>query len=248
MVLSGCSSDAEPAAAPDLSGTSWTLSAYAAADGAEVPAVPESDGAPLTFGTDGSLSGSTGCNRFAGTFTQDGASLTVALGPMTLMACDGPVADQESAVIAALGEVASFTADGDLVLLSDGGDALLTYAAGLTSLSGTSWQATGINNGVGGVESNAVTSTITAAFGADDKVSGSGGCNTYSATYTTGGTDEIVIGPVAATKMACPEDVMTVEGQYFAALGAAATYTIEGNSLTLRDADGATQVAFVLSP
>jgi heat shock protein HslJ len=40
---------------------------------------------------------------------------------------------------------------------------------------------------------------------------------------------------------------MATEGQYFAALEQVATYSIEGNQLTLRDADGATQVSYVLA-
>jgi heat shock protein HslJ len=48
--------------------------------------------------------------------------------------------------------------------------------------------------------------------------------------------------------MACPEPAMEIEQMYFAALGNVAVYQIDGTTLTLRDADGATQAMFTLLP
>ena len=236
----------ESPSAITLGGTSWVLESYAGPNGA-VPAEATGDVATLSFAPDGSFSGSTGCNRILGSYSQEGSSLTFAAGPMTLRACPEPVAAQESAIVEALPLVASFTGDGTLALLDADGTTLLTYAPGLSSLAGTSWQATGINNGKEAVVSQAGTEKVTATFGEDGTVSGSGGCNTYSGTYTTTDPDGITIGPVAATEMACPAPAMEIEGMYFAALGSVTTYQIEGNTLTLRDASGATQVAFTLA-
>jgi heat shock protein HslJ len=44
--------------------------------------------------------------------------------------------------------------------------------------------------------------------------------------------------------MACEGDVQDTENQYAAALAKVTTYQLEGNQLTLRDADGATQVTY----
>ena len=118
----------------------------------------------------------------------------------------------------------------------------------MSTLAGTSWQATGINNGKEAVVSQEGTEKVTATFGADGTISGSGGCNTYSGPYTTSGTDQITIGALASTEMACPEPAMEIEQMYFAALGTVATYQIDGTTLTLRDADGATQASFTLVP
>ena len=79
-----------------------------------------------------------------GTYSQDGQSLTLASGPMTLKACQGPVAAQEAAIVAALPLVASFTLETTLALQDADGNTLLTYAPGMSSLAGTSWQATGM--------------------------------------------------------------------------------------------------------
>ena len=228
----------------ELSGTSWNLTSYAGPDGGEVPAVEAPGMASITFASDGSWSGSTGCNRIAGTYTQDGSALTMVPGPMTLVACEGPVADQERAIVLALPMVASFAAVDSLVLISADGSELLTYAAGLAQLAGTSWQATGINNGNDAVVSATGTENATLAFGTDGEVSGSGGCNSLMGSYTTTEPDGLTFGPLASTRMACPDDVMQIEQEYLAALANVATYQLEADRLTLRDASGATQVTF----
>lgn len=65
---------------------------------------------------------------------------------------------------------------------------------------------------------------ITAQF-SQGKVSGSGGCNSYNGTYTIDGS-QINFGPTASTKMACLDDTMNQESQYFAALDGAKSYKL----------------------
>ena len=114
-----------------------------------------------------------------------------------------------------------------------------------SGLGGTSWTATGISNNNQTVASSATVPTITAEFGKDDSLSGFGGCNNYTSTWTTTGPDGLTIGPVGSQLKACEQDVMDTEQQYFAALAKVATYQLEGNQLTLRDTQGAVQVSFV---
>jgi len=61
---------------------------------------------------------------------------------------------------------------------------------------------------------------ITAVFG-DGRVSGSGGCNPYSAGFVETGPLEFSIGPPASTKMACPDPAGGFEDRYFSTLQAA---------------------------
>ncbi len=242
---SGNSTAADPSAStPDLAGSTWNLTAYADTAGEQTPAVADAV-APLTFAEDGTVAGSTGCNRFVGTYTQDGSAVSIALGPVTLMACIGPVGDQEKAVLDALPKVAAATPAGSNLQLADAEGALLmVYTPGTTTVIGSSWVASGINNGKEAVVSSDQTSAATAEFGEDGTVTGTGGCNTFTAPYTLDGSDGIVIGPIASTRKACPEPVSTTEAQFFAALEATTTYRLEGDTLTLRDAQGATQVTF----
>jgi heat shock protein HslJ len=253
-VLAACATGdgAAPAAsspsAPDLAGTSWNLTSYADAQGAQAPAVTGPSVGTLTFLAGGTIAGSTGCNRFTGTYEQAGAGLTITTGAITEMACPGPAGEQETAVLAAFGKVAAAEASSDSLVLKDSqGAELLIYAAGLAGLEGTSWTATGINNGKQAVVSDAITPTITATFDSDDVLSGFGGCNSYTSTWTTTDPDGLTIGPIGSTLKACEQDLMDTEQQYFAALGNVATYQLEGNQLTLRDAEGAVQVSFVLA-
>lgn len=222
----------------DLAGTSWLLVSFAGADGTATDAAAA---ATLNLAADGKAFGGTGCNSFTATYTVDGDSISFELGAMTQMACaDEAVNAQEAAVTAQLAAATTFTATAEqLVLSGDDGD-LLTYAAADTSVEGA-WTITGLNNGKGAVTSDATVNTLTATF-ADGEFSGFGGCNQLFGTYTTEGDDGIAIGPVGGTMMACEGDAGTVEAQYTAALGAVATYQVDGDTLTMRDADGATQI------
>ena len=83
---------------------------------------------------------------------------------------------------------------------------------------------------------------VTATFDGDT-VSGSGGCNTFSAGYETDG-DSIEIGPVAATLMACPEPVMAQEQVFFEGLGAAAEFRATEDELVLLDDSGTELLRF----
>jgi heat shock protein HslJ len=64
-----------------------------------------------------------------------------------------------------------------------------------------------------------------------DQISGSAGCNSYSAQFELDG-DQISIGPAISTMMACPEPVMQQESAYLAALGDAATVSMAEDGLT----------------
>ena len=225
-----------------LAGTSWILNSYSTRTGSSVDAVKTAPAA-LAF-TDDKVSGSTGCNDFSGTYTSDEEALTITLGPMTQKACGDPaITAQETAVVAQLANVASYTSDDTGLTLKDSsGATVLVYGPGLSGVEGA-WTATGVNNGKGAVQSTTLTEQITAVFGPDGGLAGSGGCNDYNATYTVSG-DALTLGPVAATKKACADDVMTEENAYFTALGNVATFDIKGTTLTLRDSGGATQVTY----
>jgi heat shock protein HslJ len=108
----------------DLNGT-WVL------DGSSIDALsadaPSGTDVTITF-ADGNANGSAGCNTFSGSYeAADDGSLT--FGPLasTMMACDDPVMTLETAYLGALGNVSSFSVEGDLTLSA--GSMTLTYAA-----------------------------------------------------------------------------------------------------------------------
>jgi heat shock protein HslJ len=83
----------------------------------------------------------------------------------------------------------------------------------------------------------------TVRFGDDGRLTGNGGCNGMFGTYEAGA-DTLRIGPIGATKKACPPAVMDQEGKFFAALQGARSYTFDRNGfLTITGAAGAVRFA-----
>ena len=248
LLLLGCGTDSTTAAtADDLTGTSWVLESFASVDAETAPAV-EGGESTLTFLDGGELAGSTGCNRFTGTWEQDGASISLDTGATTLAACIDPaVAAQEQALLALVPQVETVEQTDESLTLIDGeGTAVLAYRAALTGLAGTSWTASGINNQTGAVESTALTPTVTAEFGEDGTVSGFTGCRDFTGSWQVDG-DTFGVTDVATEGSECTGDEAAIEQSYLAALSAATTLQIQGSTLNLRDSDGATQVNYTLA-
>ena len=86
--------------------------------------------------------------------------------------------------------------------------------------------------------------SVTAEFSGDATIAGSGGCNRYRAGVRTSGTTIEVDEAMATTLTACEEAVMAQESAFLAALGAARTFTLADNELTLIDAGGTTVARF----
>jgi heat shock protein HslJ len=242
LVLAACgASGSGQGGGGDLTGKVWALSELAGKS-----LVPGS-GITAEFSSTGEVSGSAGCNRYSGKYTVSGDSITFS-SPMasTMMMCEQAVMDQESAYLKALGEAKTHTVSGDqLTLVGTEKTALAVYGAQSQDLAGSSWEAIGYNNGKQAVTSVMAGTTLTAEFGKDGTLSGNGGCNSYSGPYKVSG-NQITIGPLASTKMACgdPAGVMDQEAQYLAALQSAAAYQIEGAVLELRTKDGALAADF----
>jgi heat shock protein HslJ len=219
-----------------VTGKIWALS--------DLNGKPLEPGSAITaqFTSDGQVGGSAGCNRYSGTYTVSRNSISFS-SPMasTRMMCEQAVMDQESAYLKALGDAKTYSASEDELTLT-GADrkVLARYKAQSQDLSGSSWEAISYNNGKQAVVSVLSGTILTAEFGQDGSLSGSGGCNTYGGGYETTG-NQITIGPLVSTMMACgePVGVMDQETQYLAALQSAATYQIEAGVLELRTKDGA---------
>lgn len=71
----------------------------------------------------------------------------------------------------------------------------------------------------------------------DGQLAGSSGCNRYNATYTTTG-DEIELGQVATTRMACAPPAGDVELAYLSKLDGVTGWSVDGGELTLQSQDG----------
>ncbi len=101
-------------------------------------------------------------------------------------------------------------------------------APSLESLAGTAWRLAQL-----GRETRVPAEVeITLAF-EEGRVSGSAGCNSYTANVESTAPGELKIGPVAATRMMCPGGVMAYEDPYVAALGKVRRIGRDGERLVL---------------
>ncbi len=241
LALAACSTGT----GASLEGTLWALESYRNRDGEMVDAILDS-GARAEF-EDREITGTSGCNRFFGPYEVDGNSISI--GPLgaTLMACPEPLMEQEFGFTTGLQSAATYQISGDTLELADAeGNVVVTMVESEPlSLSGTRWIAIGVNNGRGGVQSVVIGNEIFAEFGEDGSLSGLAGCNNYSGTYEADD-ENMSIGPLAATQMFCaePEGTMEQEGEYFAALGTVATWSIDGDRLQLRTDEGSLAVDY----
>ena len=177
-----------------LAGTSWTLATLKGQPALAATAVT------LNF-VAGKVAGSDGCNNYSGSYTADGTNIKFSSSmAATMKACPDPIMKQAAAYMQALGQAATYKADAQqLTLLDSSGKELAMFNAQSSDLGGTSWIVSGYNNGKQAVVSVMTGTELTANFGADGKLTGSAGCNNYTAGYQTDGS-KISIGPAATTR------------------------------------------------
>ena len=110
-------SEGEPAMsapAPDAILGSWTFERVR-----DRPVVDRSP-AHILFGAEGRVAGSASCNRMTGSYTVDGESLTLSPMAVTRRVCAAEaLMEQEARVLAALGEVAGWRIEQELLVLVD---------------------------------------------------------------------------------------------------------------------------------
>jgi len=253
LALVGCGPTPTPVpsgATAQLEGKRWTLEFYLDSQGDLVGVLPDTE---ITAQFDAAeIGGSAGCNRYSGSYEADGDELSIGPLASTEMYCHPEeVMDQEMAYLTALGRAASYKIEDDRLEISDaGGQTVLVFGlAEPVPLTGTTWQALHYFDGQDALVSALLGTEIVAVFDEGGKVSGSAGCNQYTASYEADG-DQITIGPSAITRMMCgkPDGIMEQEAMYLAAMESAVSYRIEGDHLELLDAEGKSAASYVAAP
>jgi heat shock protein HslJ len=132
-----------------------------------------------------------------------------------------------------------------LVAACGGASATPKPSLGPIDLNGTSWRLISYLTPDG--TNYTVPSAVTpgASF-ANGQFSGDTGCNQANGPYTQDGTS-ISIGPVATTKKACQEPMLTVENAYLAALAAVDTAVGTDTTLLMKSSKNFTALEFVRS-
>jgi heat shock protein HslJ len=234
----------EPPVVSALPKTEWQLQTIGSKDGT-ASSVVSGTSVTLVFDDEG-VSGSAGCNRYFGSYTVHGNTISVGAIGSTKMHCgEAGVMDQEQRYIATLAEIVSFGIDSDrLTLFDEQGNVRLVFAFAPPEapLTKTHWMLDSIT------EDTTVTQitgdrVITAVFD-DVRISGTGGCNSYSAEYHIDGDEMTITDPIRTLVYCMPETLMELESRYFSLLPQMAGYTIDGDRLCLFSSDKKTILTF----
>ena len=231
----GATAEGGAAAAPALVGTTWQWTDTMTASTAT--AVSDPTRYAITFNEDGTANITADCNAVTGTYTTDATgALTINLGVSTAVGC--PEDSQDTEFLAALASAASYSFDGEALMIGRAGDAgMLGFQAAAAageegaeaemSLTGTVWQ---------WVETVTPIETITAAdptrytiaFLEDGTAAIGADCNRVVATYTVADSAlTIVLGP--STLAASPPDSQATP--FMAGLSSAAIYFFQDGHL-----------------
>jgi heat shock protein HslJ len=234
-----------PASVPvTLEHTSWKLvelnAQPVAASKAEIVLDP----------TDHHVSGSTGCNRIAGSYELNGESIHFGPLAMTMMAC---VPDElmklEQTFVKALATVQAWKMDGaHLALLDAQGKVVAQFdATPPVSLEHTSWHLVELRAKPVAENEDAPNKAEIVLDQTEHRVSGSAGCNRIMGGYELKG-DSLHFGPLGMTMMACAPELMKQEQTFVKALADVAAWKIDGTQLDLLDAKGEVVARFVAAP
>lgn len=118
--------------ATSLAGTSWKVVGVNNGKTAVVSIATTQD-ITMDFAADGRVAGSAGCNRYTGSYTAEGSSVTFGPAAATRKMCaDQAVMEQEHNFLTALGTVRTMQVEGDHLTLrtADGATALTAVKAG----------------------------------------------------------------------------------------------------------------------
>ncbi len=199
--------------------------------------LPSASNLVITF-DDGQLGVSGGCNLIGGAYTIDGNVLKAPEGFMqTEMACDEPLMQLDTDVVALLSASPTLSADGDVLTITGPSSSLtlsLQQPPADLPLEGTVWTVTSLVDGDAVSGGFSVAPTIQFVDGSAQVFTG---CNRGSAKVTVADT-AIEFGPMGLTKMACQGDAMQVEAAVVAVLQGSVDYRIEGATLELIGANG----------
>ncbi len=247
-----------PALEPALTGTTWQWVSTTDPNGVTVVTDPASY--TILFNTDGTANIQADCNSVGASYTTaDSSSISIVLGPSTLVACPEGSLDQQ--FLAGLSNAAIyFFEEGELYMdmQADGGtlrfeaqtdgttDGTLPVEPPAGAADGSQFVVASFGP-VGAEEPVLAGTQITATFDAAE-VFGSAGCNDYAGTLTPVD-DYFTVGPLITTQKACaePAGIMEQEQAYLAALQGTSGYTWEEQVINDATVVTAGKLAYVLA-
>ncbi len=238
-----------PEAAADIAGIVWQWTEFQDTAGKNNIVVDNPENYTIAFLADNQVNIKADCNVVNGSYTLDGSSLTIQLGPSTRAFCGEESLDQQ--FLEKLGFAAAYVMDGDNLVMNlqaDAGNMVFANggpaaemaggeAAG-PAITGITWQWVGFSDPVNGPQEISQPERYQMTLNDDGTLTLKADCNTVSGAYTLDGANiEIVLGPT--TLAACPED--SLADQFQQNLAAARVYFTQDGDLFLDlMADGGT--------
>jgi heat shock protein HslJ len=237
LVVAACASGA--GSGGQLEGTEWILRSYLQ-DGSLL-IVPETQYADAAFAAD-RVKGFAGCNDYDAVVRSGDRALLVSQAVVTRKACAEDAMAFETAYLGLLDQSRFYSARSDTLTIFDGSaTAILVFdAAPRNPLLGR-WNVDSFETAPGTVSAVLEGTTLDVVFGIGS-VGGNAGCNDFTGTYGTNG-DLVRIGPLATTRKACADDVMTQEAAFLAALQGTSMVEQRAGTLNLTDLSGSLKVA-----
>ncbi len=222
---------------PSLVGSTWQWEQFAS--GAEAFDVTTPENYTITFNEDGSVNIQADCNNVFGQYTaNDDGTISIMMGPSTLMACPEGSHDQVFTLTLSLVSLYSFTDDGRLLLEAPADSGSLAFSPqaaeeSAPSLVGVTWQWEQFASGAEAFEvSDPQNYTIT--FNEDGSVFARADCNNVIGQYTSEAEGSITIMLGAMTMVACPPG--SLEQNFIAGLSNVSVYSFTEDSGLLLEA------------
>lgn len=230
---------AEPASA--LAGTSWQWTGFAGEG--DLKLTPDNPANyTLSFMDDGTVAVKADCNTGGGTYTEDGASLTIMVNRMTRAAC--PPGSLGPDFVIGLNLAESFVTDGEtlsITISKPAGTMTFTPAAAevitdtvapaaTSELTGVVWQWQGSMYADGSQQAVADPTMYTVEFMADGTVAVLADCNRASGNYQVD-SSALTIEILMMTKAACPP--ASLSDKFIQELNNAGTYVMDAGNLVI---------------
>ncbi len=237
-----------PQAAPTLTGVTWEWTQSVTS--VETIDVVDPTRYTITFNNDGTANIKADCNSVLANYTTAGESMTLTMGPSTLVAC--PEDSQVDAFLAGLAATGAYMFDGNDLLLrnvaADGGVMRFRAAGGATteppatdSLTGVVWQWASTTTPTEEI-TVADPTRYTIIFNEDGTAGIKADCNVGNATYTTGDDSTISITLGVSTLAFCEN---SQDQQFRTGLSAAAVYFFQEGDLYIDMLAGSGTMRFV---
>lgn len=200
----------------------------------------------MNVGADGRIGGTAACNGYGGTYVADGEDLIISDVSMTMMACEPPVQDAESAFVAAIGQPLTYQRAGDRLTLT-GGQAEMVFTAvepvPTAELIGTEWTLDTLIQGESA--SSVLGDPATLLLTEDGRVVGSTGCRELAGEYIINA-DTVRFTSFQAFGE-CTDELRSQDNLVVTVLGDGFTVAVEANRLTI-EASGGEGLSYTVAP